>query len=83
MRFADLPEELRREIAAEWWVLECEAADYFDTRTAAGRWEIIASFFETSPFCALQNYMARSDAVTLRDLGHLLLARSRALETAA
>ncbi len=30
-----------------------------------------------------QDALARADCATLRDLGHLLLARSRALEAAA
>ena len=83
VQFADLPEHLRSEIALEWGVHEREAAAYFDTRTAAGRWEIIGAFTQTSPLSALRSYLAAADAITLRDLGHLLLARSRQLEAAA
>ena len=81
--FADLPVDLRAEIAAEWSVLENEAGSYFDTLTSAGRWEIVTAFFATSPGAALGWYMATSDASTLRDLASLLMARSRALESAA
>ena len=79
--FADLPDYLRAEIAAEWWLLEAEAGASFDTRSAAGRWEIIAAFLANSPGAALQAHLARADAEALRDLGHIVLARSRALES--
>jgi hypothetical protein len=79
--FAELPGYLREEIASEWSVLESEAAAYFDTLTGDARWELIRVFVGTSPLAALQTYLARADATTLRDLGHLMLARSRALES--
>jgi hypothetical protein len=81
--FADLPEYLRVEIAAAWWLLESEAAAYFDTRTTTGRWEIVSAFLATSPAAALQIHLAQADSIALRDLGHIVLARSRALEAAA
>jgi len=78
--FADLPDYLRDEISAEWCALDPEAAAYFDTLTVDARWEIVRVFVGTSPLAALQTYLARVDASTLRDLGHLLLARARALD---
>lgn len=83
MSFADLPDYLKAEIAGAWWLLESEAAAYFDTRTAAGRWEIVTAFLAISPGAALQLHLAMADAIALRDLGHIVLARSRALEAAA
>jgi hypothetical protein len=79
--FADLPDYLRAEIAAEWNVLEVEAAGWFDTLTADGRWKIITAFLATSGHAQLQAYLAQADAMALRDLGHLILARSRALQS--
>jgi hypothetical protein len=81
--FVDLPDYLRAEIAGEWHVLESEAGEYFDTLTADARWELVRVFVGTSPLAALQDYLARADAIALRDLAHVMLARSRALETAA
>ncbi len=78
-----MPDSLRSEIASQWWVLEEDAGRYFNSLTDHGRWEIIVSFLQTSPSAALQSYIAQSDAKTLRDLAHLLLARSHALEAAA
>lgn len=81
--FADLPSPLRAEIADKWGVLEHDAGRYFDTTTAEFRWSVISAVIQTSPIAALQTYLAQAGATTLRDLGHLLLARSRALEMAA
>ena len=80
--FADLPDYLRDEIAAEWGVLDKEAGQYFDTLRSDARWDLVRVFEGTSPFAALQSYINGADACTLRDLGHLFLARSRALELA-
>lgn len=82
-QFTDLPDHLQAQIATEWGVLEHEAGEYFDTTTAAWRWLVICAFAQTDHVTALQTYLATADAITLRDLGHLLISRSRALEAAA